>query len=198
MEAAREGPARIPVLSHPLPLNWGRVCSLSRQIKSEDVQNTPSVGDGTFRSSSTHPASMGAEQSMSQSDSNPSFLRVPGFNQNESASVSSPDLTPSYDPPRDPALSRVSAQTGFPRSAPSYGTSRQATPATEISTQEALSYLQPLLERAIVDRLGRVVDTAAQSAANAAAERIRAEILSKIDLIVRDAVDQEIARLLRR
>jgi hypothetical protein len=42
-----------------------------------------------------------------------------------------------------------------------------------------------------------VIDAAARSAADAAADRIRAEVLSKIDLIVRDAVEHETSRFLR-
>lgn len=46
-------------------------------------------------------------------------------------------------------------------------------------------------------RLSTVIDAAARSAADAAADRIRAEVLSKIDLIVRDAVEHETSRFLR-
>ena len=64
-------------------------------------------------------------------------------------------------------------------------------------SQELVSYLQPILERAISDRLSTVIDAAARSAADAAADRIRSEVLSKIDLIVRDAVEHETSRFLR-
>ncbi|CDE52151.1 unknown [Sutterella sp. CAG:351] len=88
--------------------------------------------------------------------------------------------TPSYVPPHQP--DPVPVQAASPQRDPS---------------QELVSYLQPILERAISDRLSTVIDAAARSAADAAADRIRSEVLSKIDLIVRDAVEHETSRFLR-
>ncbi len=79
------------------------------------------------------------------------------------------------------------------------GTARQPQPAAPAaSAQDVFAFLEPLIERAITERLTPVVEASARAAADAAADRLRADLLARLSPIVRDAVEQEVARFLRR
>ena len=199
MTYSADGSSSAPILTQPLPVDWETLCKYSAP-----VERTPAAG--TAAPATATPA---GETDRGASPS----LKVPVFRENETP-LQEPVLTRKPEPaPRAPAAPvppepqvlwpepepeieprPVHSQTYY-RPYPGQG----ADPYPGAVPPQAFgAYLQPQIERAIVARLEPLIENASRSAADAAADRIRAELLGKIDLIVREAVELEMSRLMRR
>ena len=237
MTVQNSNPIHTPVLAHPLPLNWGKLSSLSAPIDlagiSELYQRIAPAAAPQTEPPAAAPRQEGVTMQNNGSPA-PSF-NTPNFGRTEpqspAPSTSFPPEVPVFSgdggfdelmrephhpaaqaPREEPVFSRPQSEPAAEPSpfgvssfkTPSYVPPHQPDPVPVQAaspqrdpSQELVSYLQPILERAISDRLSTVIDAAARSAADAAADRIRSEVLSKIDLIVRDAVEHETSRFLR-
>lgn len=243
MTVQNSNPIHTPVLAHPLPLNWGKLSSLSAPIDLAGISELyQRIAPAAAPQTETPAAAPRQEGITMQNNGSPApSFNTPNFGRTEpqrpSPSTSFPPGVPVFsgdggfdelmrEPQKPAAPAHPAAQApreepvfSNPQSAPAsepspFGVSSFKTPSyvpphqpdpvpvqpaapQRDPSQELVSYLQPILERAISDRLSTVIDAAARSAADAAADRIRTEVLSKIDLIVRDAVEHETSRFLR-
>ena len=189
MTNAPEGSSAAPVLTQPLPVDWETLCKHSAPVQ----KNTPAA---TAADATPAPSVAGS-------------LKVPLFREDEPLPPEAPppgEPVAAIPPQEPPAKAESRRQVLWPE--PEIEPSpRQAYyrpyPAQEPSgvygaTPPAGAYVQSQIERAIVARLEPLIENASRSAADAAADRIRTELLGKIDLIVREAVELEMSRFYRR
>ncbi|MCG5031341.1 hypothetical protein MAF45_07795 [Mesosutterella sp. OilRF-GAM-744-9] len=182
----------IPTLSRPIVASWSELEACSSragalpEMEPAEPSREPSLEPAP--APEPDPAPRSAQPSAS-------FFRVPSFSGSGAAEriEPAPLSPPAAQPAAHPAAPAEREPVRFS------GLSRRETPrpVRSLSTEELIAYLQPRIQRSILEQLDPVIEQAARSAAASAADRIRNDVSGRLDLIVKNAVSEEIARYFR-
>ncbi|MDL2058559.1 hypothetical protein MUN46_001125 [Mesosutterella sp. AGMB02718] len=182
----------IPTLSRPIVASWSELEACSSRagalpaMEPAEPSREPSLEPAP--APEPDPAPRSAQPSAS-------FFSVPSFSgagtagRIEPAPLSPPAGRPA-ERPGEPAARGPARFSGL-------SAAEAPRPARSLSAEELIAYLQPRIQRSILEQLEPVIEQAARSAAASAADRIRNDVSGRLDLIVKNAVSEEIARYFR-